>query len=89
MTQLTGLTLLGLVGEDGDLLTLAVLQHIGGDGSTLHIGSADLQVRIVVQSDHLIEGDRGFLSNIQLLNVQNVAVLNLVLLAAGFDNCVH
>ena len=79
----------GFAGEDGDLLTLAVLQHMSGDGSTLNIGGANLQLRIVVQSDHLVEGDGVFLSSIQLFNEQSVAILNLVLLAAGFNDCVH
>ena len=34
--------LLGLVGEHGDLLGLAGLDHLAGDGSALHIGGTDL-----------------------------------------------
>jgi len=42
MTHLAGTTLLGLVGEDGDLLALAVLDHLAGDGGALYQGGADL-----------------------------------------------
>ena len=35
------------------------------------------------------EGNRFILRGVQLFNVQNVAVLHLVLLAAGFNNGVH
>ena len=86
MAHLALLALLRLVGEDGDLLSLTVLQDLTGYGSTLNIRCADLGAVLVAQCDNRELNCLVFI-DCKLLNVNNVAVLNLVLLTACFNNC--
>ena len=44
MTQLALAALLGLVGEDGNLLAFAVLEHLGLNGRTLDVRRAQLKL---------------------------------------------
>ena len=88
MAHLALLTLLGLVSKHCDLLCLAVLQHFAGNGCTLNIGLADLQAVLAANSDNL-EINGGVLFCCKLLDLDNVAILYFVLLAASFNNCKH
>ena len=89
MAQRALAALLGLIGEDGDFLALAVLDDPRFHGGALDVRRADFQFFVVMQGDDLIKGHGGFLGSIQLFHEQNVAVLHFVLLAAGFDDGVH
>ena len=89
MTHLAGTTLLGLVGEDGDLLTLSVLKN---DTLNLcvNVRSTYFKISVVVANcNNLIEYYSFFCGCIELFDEDNVAALNTVLLTAGFDDCVH
>ena len=81
--------LLGTIGQDVELLALAVLDDLGDNGSALNNGSANLDRALLANGENLIEGDFGISLSVQLLDVNDVADLDAVLLATGFDNCVH
>ncbi len=89
MALLLLLVLLGLVLEDGDLLSLAVLYDLSLDGCALHRGSADLGVLPVQHSQNLLELHSGFRFSLQLLYVQDITLGDGLLLATGHDNCFH
>ena len=89
MALTTAIVLLGLVLEDQNLLALAVLHHVSGDGSALHNGSAESGVVAIQNSQNLVEGDGVAGFDIQLLDVEGIALGHLILLAAGHDDCVH
>ena len=89
MTLTLTITLLGVVLEDADLLALAVLHDGSLDRSTLHHGSAESGLLAVDDSQDLVKLD-GFAGLAgQLLDEDHVALSDLVLLAAGHDDCVH
>ena len=81
--------LLGAVLEDNDLLALAVLQDLSFHGSASDHGSTELGIFAVQNCQNLIEGHGGVGFSVQLFNVEDVAFLDAVLLAAGHDNCLH
>ena len=89
MALTLAVTLLGVVLEDADLLALAVLDDGSLHGSALHNGGAEGGLFAVDDGQDLVEldGVAGFL--VQLLDVDHVALSDLVLLAAGHDDCVH
>ena len=68
---------------------MELLDNLSFHRSALDIRRADLQLLVVMQCNDLVKGDGGVFGRIQLFDEQNVAALHLVLLAAGFDNCVH
>ena len=73
MAHLALLALLRLVGEDGNLLSLTVLQDLTCNGSTLNIRCADLGAVLVAQCDDRELNCIVFVS-CKLLNVNNVTV---------------
>ena len=89
MTDLLLLALLGLVLQNVDLLALAVLDDLSLNSGTLNNGSADLGVLAVQDSQDLLELDGSLSFSVQLLDVEDVALGNGVLLAASHDNCFH
>ena len=89
MTLLLLFVLLGLVLEDGDLLSLAVLDSLSLYGSTLHNGSADLGVFAVQNCQNLVELYSSFCLNLQLFDVQDITFGYGLLLTTGYDNCCH
>ena len=89
MTHLLLLVLLGLVLKNVDLLALAVLQNVGSDLCTLDNGSSDLQTVICGNSHNAVKSYGFTLGNIKLLDEDNVTLVDLVLLSAGFDNSKH
>ena len=76
------IALLGLVLKDDNLLALAVFHHGGVHGSAFHHGGAELG-RVAQDGQDLVklDGVTGFLG--QLLDEQNVAFRDLILLSAG------
>ena len=80
MADLLLLTLLGLVLEDGDLLSLAVLDDLRLDSGALHNGGTDLGV-FAVQDSQNLELNGSLSLSVQLLDVQDIALSNGVLLA--------
>ena len=73
---------------DADLLAAAVLHHIGGNDCAVHGGSAENGVFTVNNGQNLVKLYCVAGLYVQLLNEDDVALRNAVLLAAGFDNCV-
>ena len=89
MADLLLLALLSLVAQDMDLLALAVLDDLSLDSRAFPHGGTELGVLAVQNCQNLVELN-GFLSlSVQLLDEQDVALGNGVLLAAGHDNCLQ
>ena len=88
MADLLLLALLSLVLQDMDLLALAVLDDLSLDSGALNNGSADLGV-FAVQDSQNVELNGSLSFSVQLLDVQDIALSNGVLLATGHDNCFH
>ena len=81
--------LLRLIGEHSNLFGLAILDGLGSDRRALHIGSANLHAVFRADCDYLVKGDLGVRFDVELLDENSIARFHLVLLAAGFDDCVH
>lgn len=81
MAHLALLALLRLVGKDRNLLRLAVLQNLARNACALNIRSADLRAVLVADCDDR-ELDRFVFIGRELFDIDDVAVLNLVLLTA-------
>ena len=81
--------LLGAVLEDADLLALAILQNLSLNLSTCNCGRAELGVSAVNNCQNLIEGHGFFSLRRELLDVDHIALLDVVLLTAGNDNSLH
>ena len=79
----------GFVGEDGDLLRLAVFHDFGRNLSALHNGGADDHTLVLAYCNDFVKGDGAVCFCIQLLHINNVAYGYAILFAAGFDDCVH
>ena len=56
MTHLALGVLLGLVGEDGDLLSLAVLNYLSCNACACNVGSADGEAVVGTDCYYLIKG---------------------------------
>src|SRR5699024_9405638 len=89
MAHAASTVLFGTIGDDVQLLALAILDDLGGNGSALHNGSAHLDRALLAHSEDLIELHFGVSFSVQLLDVDDVALLHAVLLTAGNDDCVH
>lgn len=89
MTLTLAIILLRLELEDGDFLGFAELHNAGIDLRAIHIRSAEDGAVVITDAENLVENDvlTGFLFD--LLDEKNFAVSDLVLLAAGFKDCVH
>ena len=81
--------LLGAVLEDTDLLALAVLHDLRLDLSASDSGGTELGVLTVDNCQNLIEGNGFFSLRIELLDVDHIALFDVVLLTAGNDNSLH
>ena len=88
MALTQAVALLGLVLEDDDLLALAVLDDGSIDGSAFHHGSAELGL-VTQDSQNLVELDLVACLVVQLLDEQDIAFCDLVLLTTGLDDCMH
>src|SRR3984957_1105093 len=89
LTMTLPLVIAGLVLElvDANLGALGVLQHLDGDRHLRELGSVGGDVRAVDDQRHRQRHLRaGF--GLELLHLEHVAGGDLVLLAAGFEDCV-
>ena len=68
MAHFALLVLLRLVGEDRDLLALAVLNCLGCHIGTLNIGSADLDAVVCTYSNNLIKNYFAVSFNVKLFD---------------------
>ena len=88
MTHLALAVLLGTVGHHGDLLRLAVLEHLAAYGHALYIGGAE-GYGVIADCKNLLEGHGLVDFGVQLFDEQHIADLCGVLFATGFKDCVH
>ena len=89
MAHTASTVLLCAIGDDVQLLALAILDDLGRDGSALNNGSANLDRTLLADSENLIKLHFGVSFNVQLFDVDDVALLHAVLLTAGNNDCVH
>ena len=89
MTLFFVITLFGLILINNNLLFLTVLYRACGNRSALNIRSAYLNVVAVCNNQYLVDCNITARLDIKLLNENEIAFGNLLLLAACFDNCVH
>src|SRR5579859_1096474 len=85
MTLLTAIILPALLLEDDDLFAASLLKDGRGDGGAGHDGSADL----VTDHQNLVERDGLAGLARELFDADHVVGGNLILLAAGLDDCEH
>lgn len=88
MALLFAVILLGLILENDYLLALAMLQHLALCGNTGENGLADLDIAAVCDHEN-IEIDLIANLIVELFDHDLAADLDLILLAAGYDDCVH
>jgi len=75
--------------HDLDLVLAIVLEDLRRDRRPWHVGLADGDVLAVDHQEHTVELDGLAGVPRQLLHAQAIALGDPVLLAAGFDDCVH
>ncbi len=75
--------------EDLDLLVLADVQHVGGHRRAIDSRSADQRVAFAADHQHFVKRDHIAGFRAELLNAQDVAFGDAVLLTAGLDHCIH
>lgn len=61
-------TLLGTIGDDVELLALAVLDDLADNGSAFNNGSANLNSALLANGQDFFEGDFAVSLSVQLLN---------------------
>ena len=89
MTDLGLFALLWLVSEYSHLLGLAVLDDLSCYGSAVNIWSANLDTVVSANYHYLIESNSVLSVYVQLLYENLITRLNLILLSACFNYCVH
>lgn len=72
-----------------DLRRAAVAGHLGGDTPSFHMRRADMGFLLVCHQQNAVEFDLVARFARESLHPDDVARLDAVLLAAGFDDCVH
>ena len=85
MTDLLLFVLLRLILDNVDLLGLTVLKNVCNNSCTCNIGSTDRQ-SLAANAENLIEVNLLALSYAKLLNEDNVALGNLVLLSTCYES---
>ena len=88
MTLFLAIILFGLILENNDLFALAVFENLCLCRNALNNGGADLNV-FAVSHHQYVEIDVCTDLFIELFDHDLAANLNLVLLTAGYDDCVH
>ena len=68
-------------------LDLPFLSRVSLYACSVNIGSADLNAVVLAYHDNLVECDLAL--SVELLDEDDVALFNLILLSACFDYCVH
>src|SRR3569832_3003564 len=75
--------------ENLDLVAACLVQHGGRDCCATQHGGTHLDVGTVAHHQHLVKGDLAADLGLELFDFKFVAGAHAVLLAAGFDDCVH
>ena len=89
MAHAASTVLLCAIGDDVQLLALAILDDLGRNGSALNNRSANLDRTLLANSENLITLHFGVGLNVQLFDLADVPLLHAVLLTAGNNDCVH
>ncbi len=89
MTLLDARARLWLVLEHDDLVAARLAQDAGADASAVHHGLADGRLGTVGDEQDPIDVDGLARLDIHAIDLDLAAELDPILLAAGFDDCVH
>ena len=74
--------------EGDELGTAEVIFVLQSDFGTVNLGRADLEFGAIGDGENFVDGDGGTLFGVKEFDIETVAGLDAVLLAAGFDDCV-
>jgi hypothetical protein len=88
VTPALPLVRLVLVGEAPDLLALGLADDLGGDRRALELSRAG-EDGVAVDQQHRPQLHRLLGVDVEPLDLERLALLDAVLLAAGVDDCVH
>ena len=75
--------------EDKDLVRLEIFHDLGLDRRPGDVRGPDEDLALVLYQQDPVEDDRPALFDAELLDVEDVAFPDAVLLSAGFDHCIH
>ena len=78
-----GRTLLGLVGENGDLLSFTVFDYLSFNCCSAYIGSAYFKTAVLSDSNDFVESNGIISVNVELFNKDLIALFYLILLSSG------
>lgn len=90
MADVAAIANLGLVLDNGDLVSAAVFDNLGGHLNAGDKGGTDLDFRTVRFGDEEgVKGQRLARFELKLFNLELFALVDEVLLAASRNHCVH
>src|SRR5690606_3795043 len=89
MAQGATVVLAALLLEDRNLLAAGLLDHLGIHHCPRNGRGADGDALVAANQQHLFELKSGTSLSGQALDLEHLVLGDLVLLAAGFDHCVH
>src|SRR5262245_54354155 len=89
VSRLAAVALAALVLEDGDLLAQALLDDLGLDLDAGHLGLADRDAARVVGEEQGVEGELAASRARELLDAQELALGDAVLLSTSLNHGVH
>ncbi len=81
-------TLAALELESDTLGSAKLVEHFGGNGSTINDRAANPNGASVIDHQYLVESCLGVYFEVELLDVDLIASRHAVLLASGLDHCV-
>src|SRR5690625_2552511 len=89
MPQGTAIVLAALLLEDGDLLAASLLHDLCAHHGAGHGRRTDGHAVVATHQEHLFELQAGPSLSGQALDLEHLVLGDPILLAAGFDHCVH
>ena len=89
MTRLITVVLAAIKLNNFDFLVASMTYHFRRNAAAFNNGSADLNISAFADHQNLVELDGFSGGDFELLELQNFAFLNAVLLTATYYYCVH
>jgi hypothetical protein len=89
MTLFATIPLSAFIFEDNNFLALALSHDLAMDGDPVYIGLADLDIFPIGKYKDIVEGDGCSDFTGELLTLEDITLLDLILLTACGNHCVH